>query len=45
MIEKNILESNLGATPQTEGSNILLKFPELTSERRKDLAKYSQEII
>jgi ribosome recycling factor len=27
-IEKNLLESNLGATPQTDGSNILLKFPE-----------------
>jgi len=38
-IEKNLLESNLGATPQTDGSNILLKFPELTSERRKDLVK------
>ena len=38
-IEKNILESNLGATPQTDGSNILLKFPELTSERRKELVK------
>ena len=30
-IEKNLLESNLGATPQTDGNNILLKFPELTS--------------
>ena len=29
MIEKNILESNLGVTPQTDGNNILLKFPEL----------------
>lgn len=38
-IEKNLLESNLGATPQTDGSNILLKFPELTSERRKELVK------
>ncbi len=38
-IEKSILESNLGATPQTDGSNILLKFPELTSERRKELVK------
>ena len=38
-IEKNILESNLGATPQTDGNNILLKFPELTSERRKELVK------
>jgi ribosome recycling factor len=38
-IEKNLLESNLGATPQTDGTNILLKFPELTSERRKELVK------
>ena len=38
-IEKNLLESNLGATPQTEGNIILLKFPELTAERRKDLVK------
>ena len=42
-IEKNILESNLGATPQTEGNIILLKFPELTSERRKDLVKIISE--
>ena len=34
-IEKNILDSNLGVTPQTDGNNILLKFPELTAERRK----------
>ena len=26
-VEKALLESNLGATPQTEGSSILLKFP------------------
>ncbi len=38
-IEKNLLESNLGATPQTDGNNILLKFPELTAERRKELVK------
>lgn len=43
-IEKTILESNLGATPQTEGNNILLKFPELTSERRKELAKIIADI-
>ena len=30
-IEKNILDSNLGVTPQTDGNNILLKFPELTA--------------
>jgi len=43
IIEKNILESNLGATPQTDGNNILLKFPELTAERRKDLVKIINE--
>ena len=42
-IEKTLLESNLGATPQTEGSNILLKFPELTLERRKELVKIVYE--
>ena len=43
-VEKSILESNLGVTPQTEGNNLLLKFPELTSERRKDLVKIINEI-
>ena len=42
-IEKNILESNLGATPQTDGNTILLKFPELTAERRKELVKIINE--
>ena len=42
-IEKNLLESNLGATPQTDGNTILLKFPELTAERRKDLVKVINE--
>lgn len=43
IIEKNILESNLGATPQTDGNTILLKFPELTAERRGDLVKIINE--
>ena len=43
-IEKTILDSNLGVTPQTDGSNILLKFPELTAERRKELVKIISEI-
>lgn len=43
-VEKNLLESNLGATPQTDGNNILLKFPELTSERRQELVKLISEI-
>ena len=43
-VEKSILESNLGVTPQSDGNNLLLKFPELTSERRKDLVKIINEI-
>jgi len=43
-VEKSILESNLGVTSQTDGNNLLLKFPELTSERRKDLVKIINEI-
>ena len=42
-VEKTLLESNLGATPQTEGNIIILKFPELTAERRKDLVKIINE--
>ena len=42
-IEKSLLESNLGATPQSDGNTILLKFPELTAERRKDLVKVIYE--
>ena len=44
VIEKSILDSNLGVTPQGEGNNILLKFPELTAERRKELVKIISEI-
>ncbi len=44
IIEKSILDSNLGVTPQIDGVNILLKFPELTAERRKELVKIISEI-
>lgn len=43
-IEKTILESNLGVTPQNDGNSIILKFPELTAERRKELVKMISEI-
>ena len=43
-VEKTILDSNLGVTPQSDGSNIILKFPELTAERRKELVKIISEI-
>ena len=38
-IERAILTSDLGINPTNEGNVIRLVFPELTEERRKDLAK------
>ncbi len=39
LIEKAILESDLGINPQNDGKIIRLLFPQLTEERRKDLIK------
>ena len=39
LIEKAILASDLGITPQNDGNVIRLVFPSLTEERRKDLVK------
>ena len=38
-IEKAILASDLGINPQNDGRAIRLVFPQLTEERRKELAK------
>lgn len=38
-IEKAILTSDLGINPSNDGACIRLVFPELTEERRKELAK------
>ena len=38
-IEKAILVSDLGITPNNDGKIVRLVFPELTEERRKELAK------
>lgn len=38
-MEKAILNSDLGITPNNDGKVIRLVFPELTEERRKELAK------
>ena len=39
LIEKAILTSELGINPQNDGRIIRLVFPQLTEERRKELAK------
>jgi ribosome recycling factor len=38
-VEKAILESNLGVTPNTAGTMIRLPIPPLTEERRKDMTR------
>jgi ribosome recycling factor len=38
-IEKAILCSDLGLTPNNDGKSVILNFPELTEERRKELVK------
>ena len=38
-IEKAIMNSDLGLTPNNDGKTIRLVFPELTEDRRKELAK------
>ena len=39
MVEKALINSGLGLTPQTEGNIIRLIIPELNEERRRELAK------
>ena len=39
VIEKAIQISDLGVTPNNDGKNVIINFPELTEERRKELAK------
>jgi ribosome recycling factor len=38
-IERGILESDIGLTPNNDGAIIRLSIPELTEERRKELVK------
>ncbi|MCI8276387.1 MAG: ribosome recycling factor [Clostridia bacterium] len=43
-IEKAILASDIGLNPNNDGKVIRLNFPELTEERRKELAKEIRKI-
>jgi ribosome recycling factor len=44
LIEKAILESDVGLTPSNDGNLIRLSIPELTEERRRDLVKVVHNI-
>lgn len=41
-IEKAIINSDLGLNPQNDGENIILNVPQLTEERRMQLAKQAK---
>lgn len=38
-IEKAIINSDLGVTPNNDGKSVIVNFPELTEERRKEIVK------
>jgi ribosome recycling factor len=43
-IEKAILKSDLGLTPNNDGKVIRIPIPQLTEERRKDLVKHVKKV-
>lgn len=43
-IERAIYESNLGLTPNNNGESIILVFPPLTEDRRKEFVKQVKEM-
>ena len=43
-VEKAILQSNIGLTPVNNGNVILLTFPVMTEERRRELAKQAKKM-
>ena len=42
LIEKAILDANIGLTPSNNGEHIRLSIPPLTEERRRELVKQSK---
>ncbi len=44
-IEAAMVKSDIGMTPMNDGKAIRLKLPDLTEERRKDLAKTIKKIL
>ncbi|MFO7982925.1 MAG: ribosome recycling factor [Desulfuromonadales bacterium] len=43
-IEKAILKSDLGLTPNSDGQVVRISFPPLTEERRKDMVKLARRL-
>ena len=45
LIEKAIIDANLGFTPGNNGNAVLIPIPALSEERRKELIKFIHKII
>ncbi|RMF06155.1 MAG: ribosome recycling factor [Candidatus Neomarinimicrobiota bacterium] len=45
VIEKAIMESNLGLTPSNNGTSVLIPIPQLSEERRRDLTKVVHQMV
>tara|TARA_B100001250_G_scaffold393199_1_gene395739 strand:- start:829 stop:1386 length:558 start_codon:yes stop_codon:yes gene_type:complete len=45
IIEKAIMDANMGFTPSNNGSAILVPIPPLSEERRKELNKFVHQLI
>ncbi len=45
IIEKAIIDSNMGYTPSNNGSNVMISIPPLSQDRRNDMIKFSHQII
>ena len=43
-IERSIMESDLGLTPNNDGSVIRLQIPEMTEERRREMVKVARGV-
>ena len=43
-VEKAIMSSDLGLNPQTDGTIVRLRLPDLTEERRNELVKYVKKL-
>ena len=44
-IEKAIINSNMGLTPNNNGSSVIIPIPPLSEERRKELIKVAHGVI
>ena len=44
VMDKAILDSNLGFTPMNNGEMLIINIPPLTEERRRDLAKKAKNL-